>query len=171
MDALSGGQSDLGARGDSIGAAICMDGDGRFIVNGLVRMGVVHPDEYIAAAPIDDILSFEPMEVIGGILAFLQIKQLLGIDLRILIGHIPVAVTDGNQGKAELIKVAETIVGDIPTQAAVPDFVIFMSFFFPFPGRKMAEGRQIAAMLPAHGLKLFQGFVDFGSLHTDHSFM
>ena len=67
---LAGHQADLRSGRNGIGTAIGMDGDFRFIVNGLIGMGVIHPDQHIAAAPVDDILSFEPVEVVGRILTF-----------------------------------------------------------------------------------------------------
>ena len=49
-----------------------MNDNVRFIVDGLVLFGIVHANEYVAAAAVDDILGLEPVEVVGGILSFFQ---------------------------------------------------------------------------------------------------
>ena len=95
VDALAGGQTDLCSGWHGIGAAIRMDRDISLVVDGLVRFGVIDPDQHIAAAPADDIPGPEPVEMHGRILAFLQVQNLFGIDLGIFVGHVSVAVADG----------------------------------------------------------------------------
>ena len=81
VNGLAGGQADLAAGGDGILAAVGVDGDIRLVVDGLIGMGVVDPDQDVAAAAVDDVLGLEPVEVVGGILTLLQGKQLLGVDI------------------------------------------------------------------------------------------
>ena len=66
--------------------------------------------------------------MVRGILAFLHVEQLLGVDLRILVLHGAIAVADGDEREADLVKIAETVVGNIPAEHTVTDFVIFVSF-------------------------------------------
>ena len=167
---LAGGQTDLGARGNGIGSAVGMHGYVAFVVHFLIGGGVVNPDENVSAAPVDNILSLIPVEVVGGVLALLQVQQLLGIDLGILFRHNLAAVADGDQRETQLVKFALAVVGDVPAQTAVTDLVVLMALGFPFLGGKVAEGGQVAAVLPAHGFQLAQRLVDFGTLHNLFSF-
>ena len=109
------------------------------------------------------------MEMVGGILTLFQIQQFFCIDLGVLFFHSPVAVADGDKRKAELIKVAQAVVGDIPAQHAISHFVIFVTGRLPIFRGHMAEGRQIAMVLFAHSLQLFQSLVHFRSFHSLHS--
>ena len=147
-----------------------MDGDVGLIVNGLVGVGIVNTDQDVAAAPVDDVLGLVPMEMIGRILALLQVQELLRIDLGIFLLHLLMAVPDGNQGEAHLLKIAHAVVGDVPAQAAIPDFVIFVALGFPFFGSKMAEGGQIAVIFLTNRFQFLQSLVDLRPLHSHRSF-
>ncbi|OLA06084.1 MAG: hypothetical protein BHW19_05030 [Eubacterium sp. 38_16] len=171
VDGLAGSQADLGSGGDGISPAVSMDGDIAFIVDGLVGVGIVHPDQHVSAAPVDDVLGLVPVEVVGGILSLFQEQQLLGVDLGVFFPHGLAAVADGDEGESDLIEIPLTVVRDVPAQTAVPDFVVFVTFGFPFLRGKMAEGGQVAAVFLAHGLQLPQRFVDFGTLHGFLSFI
>ena len=171
MDALTGSQLDLGACGHSERTAIHVDSNIRFIVNLLVGKRIVNTDQAVAAATVDNILGLEPMEMVGGILALLQIQKLFRIDLGVFLRHMAVAVADGDEGEAELVEISQTVVGDIPAQAAVPDFVVFMALGLPFGGGEMAERRQVAMILFAHGFQLFQRGIDLGTFHLDSSLL
>jgi hypothetical protein len=111
------------------------------------------------------------MEVVGGVLTLLQEQQLFSIDLGILVRHSAVAVTDGDEGEAHLVEIAHAIVGDIPAQASLADFVILMALVLPLLGSKMAEGGQVAVVLFTGCFQLFQSLVDFGTLHKKLSFL
>ena len=78
---------------------------------------------------------------------------------------IAVAVADGDEGKAHLVKVAHAVVGDIPAQHTVANLVILMADLLPLLRREMAEGRQIAVVFFAHCLQFPEGFVDLGAFH------
>ena len=108
-----------------------MDGDIAFIVDGLVGVGIVHPDQHVSAAPVDDVLGFVPVEVVGGILSLFQEQQLLGVDLGVFFPHGLAAVADGDEGESDLIEIPLTVVRDVPAQTAVPDFVVFVTFGNP----------------------------------------
>ena len=62
MDALAGSQLHLGAGRHSEGAAIHMNGNIGLVVDFFVGQAVVNPDQAVAAAAIDDILSLVPVE-------------------------------------------------------------------------------------------------------------
>ena len=142
-----------------------MDRHVGFIINFFIGKRIVDPDQHVTAAAVDDVLGLIPVEVVGGVLALLEVQQLFRVDLGILVRHGAVAVADGNQGKAELVEIPKAVVGDIPAQHAVPDFIILVSDFLPLLRSEMAEGRQIAVLLLAHGLQLFQRFVDLRTFH------
>ena len=165
VDGFARSQAHHTAGRDGVSTAVGMDGDVGFVVNFFVGQAVVHLNQHIAAAHIDDILGFVPVEMVGRILALFQVQQLFGVDLGVLVAHLLVAVAQGNQGEAHLVKVTQTVVGDVPAQHAVADFVILMADFLPLFRSEMAERRQLAAVLFAHSLQLFQCFVDFGSFH------
>ena len=170
-NALARGQPDLGTGGDGIGPAIGMNGHVAFVVDGLIRLGIVHPDQHISAAPVDDILGFIPVEVVGGILALLQVQQLLGVDLGILFLHGLAAVADGDEGKTDFVEISLAVIRNVPAQAAVPDLVVFVALRLPLLRGEVAEGRQIAAVFLAHGLQLTKSLVDFGTFHGCLSFI
>ena len=79
-------------------------------------------------------------------------------------------IADGNQREAHLIKVTHAIVSNVPAQAAVPNFVVFVSLGFPLFRGKMAEGRQIAMIFLAHGFQLAQSLINFRTFHLQLSF-
>ena len=169
MDGFAGRQADLGAGRNGVGTVVGMDCDVGCVVDLLVGQAVVDTDEDIAAAAVNDILSLVPMEVVGRILAFLQVEQLFGVDLGVLVRHGAVAVADGNKRQTNLVKVAQTVVGDVPAQHTVADFVIFVADVFPFLGSEMTEGGQVAAVLFTHGFQFAQGAVDLGTFHKKAS--
>ena len=98
-----------------------------------------------------------------------NLNKLFGIDLGILVGHGPVAVADGDQGEAELVEVAQAVIGDVPAQHAVPDFIVLVADVLPLLRGEVAEGRQIAVVLLAHGFQFLQGLVDLRTLHNVYS--
>ena len=137
-----------------------MDGHVGDFVDGLVGQAVVDADEHVAAAAVDDVLGLVPVEMVRGILAFLHVEQLFRIDLRILVLHGAIAVADGDEREADLVEITETVVRDVPAEHAVADLIVFVSDGLPLFRRKIAERRQIAVLLPAHGLELPECFVD-----------
>ena len=169
MDALTGGQTNLGAGRHCVSTAVRMHRDIAFVVDLLIGQAIVDPDQAVAAAPVDDILGFIPVEVVGRILPLLQIQQLLGINLGILLRHCPVAVADGNQREAEFVEIPLAIVRYIPAQHTVTHLIIFVTHALPLLRGEMAEGRQIAVLLFAHCLQLFQCLVNFRTLHGHSS--
>ena len=160
VDALARGQADLRAGRDGIGLAVAVDSHVGDFVDGLVGQAVVDADEHVAAAAVDDVLGLVPVEMVRGILAFLHVEQLFRIDLRILVLHGAIAVADGDEREANLVEITETVVRDVPAEHAVAHLVVFVALGLPLLGRKIAERRQIAMLLPAHGLKLLERFVD-----------
>ena len=167
MYALPGSQADLRAGGDRIGPAVGVDGHIGDIVDFLVGKAVVHPDQAVAAAPVDDVLCLEPVEMVGGVLSLLEIQQLFRIDLGILVGQAAVAVAERDEGKPQLVKIAHAVVGNVPAQHAVPDFIVLVPDILPLLGRKMAEGGEVAAIFLAHALHLFQSLVDLRTFHRN----
>ena len=113
-DGFTRSQTDLGSCGNRISTTIRMDGNVGFIVDRFIGIGVIDPDQYIAAASVDDILGLEPMEMVRRILAFFQVQQLFRINLGILVGHLLMTVADRNERESHLVKVTHTVVGDIP---------------------------------------------------------
>ena len=93
--------------------------------------------------------------MVWGILSLFHVQQLFGVDLWILVGHFAVAVADRDERHTNLVKVAEAVIGNIPAEHTVADFVVFVSFCPPFFGRKIAERRQVAMLACAHGFKFF----------------
>ena len=93
--------------------------------------------------------------MVWGILPLFHIEQLFGVDLRILLLHGAVAVADGDERHTDFVKVAETVIGDVPAEHTVADFVVLVTFGFPFLRRKIAERRQVAMLPRAHGFELF----------------
>ena len=79
-------------------------------------------------------------------------------------------IADGNQREAHLIKVTHAVVGNVPAQAAVQNFVVFVALGFPLFRGKMAEGGQLTIVLFTHGFQLTQSFVNFRTFHLQLSF-
>lgn len=71
VDGLAGCQTNLCSGRNSVGSTIGMNSDITFIVDGFVRLGIVHPDQYISTAAVDDILRLIPVEMVGRILPLL----------------------------------------------------------------------------------------------------
>ena len=138
--------------------------DLRLLVQLLIRGGVIHPDEHVAAAPVDDILHLGPVEVHGGVLFLLDVQQLLCIGLGVLV-HLQVAVADGDERETHLIKVAHAVVGDVPTQHIVPNLIVVVALFLPLLRSKVTEGWQGEAVLLHHLLHLFQSGVNLTAFH------
>ena len=67
-EALTRAQADLRAGGNRALQTVAVDDHVGFIVDLLVRQTVVHADETVAAAAVDDVLGLEPVEVVGRIL-------------------------------------------------------------------------------------------------------
>ena len=158
MDAFARRELHLRPGGHCVGPAVAVDGHIGFLVNGLVGQTVVDADQNIAAAAIDNVLGLVPMEMIWGILSLFHIEQLFGVDLRILVLHRTIAVADRDERHADLVKVAETVVRNVPTKHTVADFVVFMplvTLFLPLLRGKIAERRQVAMLACAHGFQLF----------------
>ena len=101
------------------------------VVNFFVRQAVVYADEAVAAAAVDDVLRLVPMEVIRGILPLFHVQQLLGVDLRILVLHGAVAIADGDERHSNLVKVAKAVIGNIPAEHTVADFIVLVTLFLP----------------------------------------
>jgi len=101
------------------------------VVNFFVRQAVVYADEAVAAAAVDDVLSFEPVEVIRGHLALFQIQQLLRVDLRIFFRLRAAAVADGDKREPEFVKVTEAVISNIPAEHTVADFIVLVTLFLP----------------------------------------
>lgn len=95
--------------------------------------------------------------MVRGILPFFHIEQLLSVHLGILVLHgaVAVAVAYRDERHTDLVKVAETVIGDVPSEHTVADFVVFMPLGLPFFRRKMAERRQVAMLACTHGFQLF----------------
>ena len=128
VDALARGQADLRAGRDGICLAVAVDGHVGDLVDGLIGQAVVDADAHVAAAAVDNVLGLVPVEMVRGILPFLHVEQLLGVDLWILVRHLAVAVADGDEREADLVKIAETVVGNIPAEHAVAHLVVFVPF-------------------------------------------
>ena len=77
--------------------------------------------------------------MVRGILPFFHIEQLLSVHLGILVLHGAVAVAYRDERHTNLVKVTETVIGDIPAEHTVADFVVFMPLGLPFFRCKMAE--------------------------------
>ena len=58
---------------------------------------MLDPNEDVTTAAIDDVLGLVPVEMVWGILPFLHVEQLLGVDLWILVLHGAIAVADGDE--------------------------------------------------------------------------
>ena len=170
MDALAGGQANLRSCRNGVGAPVGVDGNIAFIIHFLIGQAVIHPNEHISAAPVDDVLGFIPVEMVGRILPFLQIQQLFGVYLGIFFRHLAIAVADGNQGKTNLVKVAQAVIRDVPAQHTLPHLVIVVTDILPLLRCKMAEGRQIAAVFGTHRFQFFQCLVDFRTFHGNAPF-
>ena len=165
MDALARGETDLRPGRDSVGSPVGVYGHVRFIIDLLIRQGVIHTDQHVAAAAVDYILGLVPVEMVRGILALSEVQQFLGIHLGVLVRHLAVAVPDGDERKADLVKITEAVVGNIPAEHAVAHLVILMADVLPLLRREAAERRQIALILCAHCLQLFQRLVYLTAFH------
>ena len=128
-------------------------------------IGIVYAYEYIAAAPVDDILHLVPVKVHGGRLSFLHVQQLFRIWFCILIhGHI--AVSQRDKGEPHFVKIPHSKIRDIPSQHVIPDFIILMSFFLPFFWRKTAEWGKFKGTSANHLLHVLKGPVNFRTFHV-----
>ena len=97
MDALARGETDLRPGRDSVSPPVGVYGHIRFIVDLLIRQGVIHTDQHVAAAAVYNILGLVPMEMVRGILALSQVQQLFSVHLGVLVSHLAVAVPDGDK--------------------------------------------------------------------------
>ena len=93
-NAFTGFQTDLRPGRNGIAFAVGVDFPVRFIIDFFIRKTIVHPDQYVAAAAVDDVLSLEPVEMVRCVLPFPQIQQLFRIDLRILVRHGTISVAN-----------------------------------------------------------------------------
>ena len=82
-DRFAGCETDLCACRYRIGTAVRMDKDVGEFVDRLVGERVVDPDQDIPAAAVDDVFGLEPVEMHRRVLAFLKIKKLFCVGLRI----------------------------------------------------------------------------------------
>ena len=165
-EAFARTQTDLRARGNRALQAVAVDGHVGLIINFFIRQAVVHADEAVTAAAVDNVLGLVPVEMVRGHLALLQIQQLLCVDLRIFFRLRAAAVADGDEGEAEFVKIAEAEIRDIPVEHTVAHFIVFMALRLPLPGREVTEWRQIALVFFAHGLQLPERFVDLRTFHN-----
>ena len=155
MDALARRQARPCPGWDCVCPAVTVNRHVRYFVDGLIGQAVVYADEAVAAAAVDDVLSFEPVEVIRGHLALFQIQQLLRVDLRIFFRLRAAAVADGDKREPEFVKVTEAVISNIPAEHTVADFIVLVTLFLPLLRGKIAERRQIALVFRAHGFKFF----------------
>lgn len=88
-------------------------------------------------------------------MSLFHVQQLLGVDLRIFVRHFTVAVADRDERHTNLVKVAETVIGDVPAEHTVAHLVVFMPLGLPFFGREVAERRQEAMLACAHSFEFF----------------
>ena len=165
VDALARREAHLRARGDGVAVPVGLHEHGGVVVDLLVRQTVVDPDQHVAAAPVDDVLGLVPVEVVGAVLPLLEIQQLFRVDLGILFRQGAAAVADRDERHADLVEVAEAVVGDVPAEQALAHLVVLVAKRPPLVGRESAEGRQGEAVGPAHGLQLAQRAVDLGTFH------
>ena len=93
--------------------------------------------------------------MIWGILSLFHVQQLLGVDLWILVGHFAVAVADRDERHTNLVEIAKAVIGNVPAEHTVADFIVFMPLGFPFFRREVAERRQEAMLACAHSFEFF----------------
>ena len=142
MDALARRQARPCPGWDCVCPAVTVNRHVRYFVDGLIGQAVVYADEAVAAAAVDDVLSFEPVEVIRGHLALFQIQQLLRVDLRIFFRLRAAAVADGDKREPEFVKVTEAVISNIPAEHTVADFIVLVTLFLPLLRGKIAERRR-----------------------------
>ena len=155
MDALARRQARPCPGWDCVCPAVTVNRHVRYFVDGLIGQTVVYANQDVRAAAVDDVLSFEPVEVIRGHLALFQIQQLLRVDLRIFFRLRAAAVADGDKREPEFVKVTEAVISNIPAEHTVADFIVLVTRFLPLLRDKIAERRQIALVFRAHGFKFF----------------
>ena len=155
MDALARRQARPCPGWDCVCPAVTVNRHVRYFVDGLIGQTVVYANQDVRAAAVDDVLSFEPVEVIRGHLALFQIQQLLRVDLRIFFRLRAAAVADGDKREPEFVKVTEAVISNIPAEHTVADFIVLVTLFLPLLRGKIAERRQIALVFRAHGFKFF----------------
>ena len=154
-EAFARTQTDLRARGNRALQAVAVDGHVGLIINFFIRQAVVHADEAVTAAAVDNVLGLVPVKMVRGHLALLQIQQLLCVDLRIFFRLRAAAVADGDKREPEFVKVTEAVISNIPAEHTVADFIVLVTLFLPLLRGKIAERRQIALVFRAHGFKFF----------------
>ena len=155
MDALARRQARPCPGWDCVCPAVTVNRHVRYFVDGLIGQTVVYANQDVRAAAVDDVLSFEPVEVIRGHLALFQIQQLLRVDLRIFFRLRAAAVADGDKREPEFVKVTEAVISNIPAEHTGADFIVLVTLFLPLLRGKIAERRQIALVFRAHGFKFF----------------
>ena len=155
MDALARRQARPCPGWDCVCPAVTVNRHVRYFVDGLIGQTVVYANQDVRAAAVDDVLSFEPVEVIRGHLALFQIQQLLRVDLRIFFRLRAAAVADGDKREPEFVKVTVAVISNIPAEHTVADFIVLVTLFLPLLRGKIAERRQIALVFRAHGFKFF----------------
>ena len=166
VDALARGEPDLGSCRNRVSVPIGVDSDVGVVVDFLIRQGIVHPDQHVPAAPVDDVLRLVPVEVVGGVLAFLQVKELFRVHLGVLVRQGAVPVADGDEGEAKVVEVPLAVISNVPAQHTLPHLIVLVPLGLPFLRGEVAERGQGETVLGAHGFQFLQSLIDFRTLHV-----
>ena len=151
-----------GPGGDGIGAAVGMDGDVGDIVDLLVGQGVVHANQHIAAAPVDDVLHLVPVEVDRGSLPFADDHDLFAVGFAVA---CRIAVADREEGEPLFGEAPLAEVGHVPSQGVVADLAALVAAFFPLLRRAGCPCGEHETVFVEKFERLAYGAVYFGSFH------
>jgi hypothetical protein len=101
------------------------------------------------------------MEMIGGSLSLFLNHELFAIGFGILgVGHATIA--KGDEQQTDLVEIATSEIGDVPSQHIAPQFVIFLTgLAFPFFGCLKDEGGKSKFLLLKEGNCLAHKAIDF----------
>ena len=73
-----------------------------------------------------------------------KIQELFRVSLGVKVPAGPVAVTEGDEGEAHLVKAAEAVVRNVPAEEIVAHLIVIMALRPPLLRREAAEGRKVA---------------------------
>ena len=111
-----------------------------------VFVAVIQLDHEIPATAVDDVLRLAEMKVHRAVLILFGNEDLF----RVGFGAVRVAefaVADGEQEKADFAEVASAVVGNVPAQHTLANFVEFVSLLLPRLRRKVGKGWEVEAHL------------------------
>ncbi len=127
----------------------------------LIRCGVIYFKNEISAAPIDEILRFQPMKMHRAILARLYDQYFFAIGFGAISLQGGMAIPEREDYQPRLVESTGSKIGNVPAKHAVSDLVALAALAFPVLGRPISKWRQTKIALMQERFGVFKQPVDF----------